>query len=71
MAFRHLKKQVFEQLRTADLETGLATIAAIPARQVVNPLFSFLYHGDMLIRWRAVTAMGVVVARLADRAQSS
>ncbi len=37
----------------------------MPARRVVSPLFSFLYDTDELIKWRAVTAMGAVVAHLA------
>ena len=44
---------------------SLEEICLIPARRVVNPLFSFFYNTDELVKWRAVTAMGVVVARLA------
>jgi hypothetical protein len=39
----------------------------MPARQVINPLFSFLHHGDDKAKWAAVTAMGAVVAQLADQ----
>jgi len=49
-----------------NFSTALARISRLPARRVVNPLFSFLYHGDPLIRWRAVSAMGRVVSRLAE-----
>ena len=38
----------------------------MPPRQVINSLFSFLYSADEQIKWRAVTAMGASVARLAD-----
>ena len=37
-----------------------------PARQIVNPLFGLLYHGEPIVRWRAVTAMGAVVSKMAD-----
>jgi HEAT repeat protein len=37
----------------------------LPARQVINPLFSFLVHSDENLRWRAITAMGAVVENLA------
>jgi hypothetical protein len=38
----------------------------MPARQAVNPLFSFFYNSSEIIKWRAVTAMGMVVSDLAD-----
>lgn len=66
MALRQLKKQVIGLLRSDDTDAALPTIAALPPRQVVNPLFGALYHGDPRVRWHAVTAMGMVVARLAD-----
>jgi HEAT-like repeat len=66
MAHRQLKKQVLELLRSTEWNESLATLAAMPARQVVNPLFGLLYHGEPLVRWRAVSAMGVVVSGLAD-----
>jgi len=67
MAFRRLKKTVRALLAGEDLETALQELAAVPERQVVNPLLALLYEGDPLVRWRAVTALGLVVARLADR----
>ena len=65
MGFRKRKIQIEELLGEDDLQGALATLRAIPGRQAVNPLFSLLYSGDELLRWRAVTAMGVVVGRLA------
>jgi hypothetical protein len=38
---------------------------------VVSPLFSFFYSTDELVKWRAVTAMGRVVAMLADKDMES
>jgi hypothetical protein len=38
---------------------------------VINPLLSFLYHGDQRIKWGAVTALGAVVAGLADQDMES
>jgi hypothetical protein len=38
----------------------------LPGRKAVNPLFSFLYHPNEIVRWHAVSAMGVVVSTLAD-----
>lgn len=53
-------------LKSEDLRPALEALCRYPPRQIVNPLFSLLYHGDLIIRWRAVSAMGVVVSRLAD-----
>lgn len=63
---RGLKRQVHRLLGEDNFPGALERICRLPARRVVNPLFSFLYHGDPLIRWRAVSAMGRVVAQLAE-----
>lgn len=63
---RRLKQQVLRILGEDNFPGGLGRICRLPARRVVNPLFSFLYHGEPLIRWRAVSAMGRVVAQLAE-----
>ena len=67
MTHRKLKKETLALLRSDDLEAALEALCAFPARQIVNPLFGLLYHGEPLIRWRAVTAMGAVVSQLAQR----
>ena len=63
---RALKRRVFELLKSDDFESTLEQLNEFPARQVINPLFSFLLHRDEQTRWRAITAMGVVVAALAN-----
>jgi hypothetical protein len=63
---RQLKKKIRKLLLQTDFESGLAEISGITARNVINPLFSFLCSLDELLKWRAVTAMGQVVAGLAD-----
>lgn len=67
MTHRKLKKEALDLLRSDDLESALETLCAFPARRIVNPLFGLLYHGEPLIRWRVVSAMGAVVSRLAER----
>ncbi|MBW1728310.1 MAG: HEAT repeat domain-containing protein, partial [Deltaproteobacteria bacterium] len=37
----------------------------------VNPLFSFFYSTNELVKWRAITAMGAVVSNLADQDMES
>jgi hypothetical protein len=71
MGGRQLKKEVFELLSVKDFEKGIFKISGFSARKVVNPLFSFFYNSDELIKWRAVTAMGVVVSNLADHDMES
>lgn len=63
---RKLKEKALELLSVGDVGKGLEAICQFPARQVINPLFSFLYNSDEKIKWRAVTAMGLVVSNLAE-----
>ena len=66
MGNRALKSQVKQLLGEEDFTSTLAILCQMPGRRVVNPLFSFFYSGEERIRWRAITAMGAVVCRLAD-----
>jgi hypothetical protein len=63
---RQFKEKIRKLLLQQDIESGLAQIAGMPAKKAINPLFSFLCSLDELLKWRAVTAMGEVVDRLAD-----
>ncbi|MCP4667600.1 MAG: HEAT repeat domain-containing protein, partial [Deltaproteobacteria bacterium] len=58
-------------LKSPDFDQSLKKLIQIPGRQAINPLFSFLYHKDTQIRWRAITAMGSVVSHLADEDMES
>jgi len=49
-----------------DFKKGLDGISRLSGRQAVNPLFSLLYNRDELVRWRSITAMGVVVSGMAE-----
>jgi len=71
MGNRKLKKKILELLGSDDLEKSLDEICQLPARQAVNPLFSFFYSTNELIKWRAITAMGAVVSRLAEQDMES
>jgi hypothetical protein len=60
-------KQIVAGLLTAEaFPSSLDAVRDLPARQVVNPLFALFCDADDLRRWRSVTAMGLVVSRLAD-----
>jgi len=49
-----------------EVVPALEALRQLPARRIVNPLFSFLYQVDDHLRWTAITAMGHIVAGLAD-----
>jgi len=71
MSNRELKKKILTLLKDEEFDKGLEKICQLPARQAVNPLFSFFYSTNELIKWRAITAMGAVVSRLAEQDMES
>jgi HEAT-like repeat protein len=68
---RALKNRILKLLKDKDSEKALHEICRYPSRQVVNPLFSFFYSIDAIVKWRAVTAMGQVVATLVEKDMES
>ena len=68
---RDLKRKVLALLGSDNFDQSLNDLCRLPARQVINPLFSFLLSSDEQIRWRAITAMGAVVAKLAEKDMES
>jgi hypothetical protein len=67
MNYRQLKKEALRMLQSEDFQAALQALGQFPPKQIVNPLFGLLYHGEPRTRWRAVSAMGEVVSRLADQ----
>lgn len=65
---RAVKNKVLELLQRQDLASSIAALQAMAAKDAVNALFSLICRENPLIRWRAVTCMGLSVARLADEA---
>ena len=63
---RVLKGKIFELLKSTDFDLALEELSRLPPRQVINPLFSFLHNSDENIKWAAITAIGDIVAKLAD-----
>ncbi|RLB01513.1 MAG: HEAT repeat domain-containing protein [Deltaproteobacteria bacterium] len=63
---REAKKHVFELLKADDLGRAIFEIARMNKKKVVNYLISALCNCDPLVKWRAVSALGKVVASLAD-----
>ena len=68
---RHLKTAVGEWLERTTGEDIPEELRAYAARRLINPLLSFLYTPAPLIKWRAVTAIGGLVAGLADENMES
>ena len=68
---RKFKKKVLELVSSNNFEQDLGTLRKLPARKVINPLFSFLLSTDSKIKWATVTAFGAVVSNLADQDMES
>lgn len=64
---RQIKHELLCLLKQDDFEKTLGTLSRFPARKAVSPLFSFLYNSDELVKYRAVTALGIIVADLAKQ----
>ncbi len=63
MTGRQLKKHIRQCLLTGQ---DWRFLQKLPARQAVNPLISFLCSTDDTLKWRAITAIGMLVSSLAD-----
>ena len=69
--YRPLKRYLRDRLMAEDFSGALSAALDLPARKVVNPLISFFCDHDVVLRWRSVSALGVVVAHLADEDRES
>lgn len=63
---RTLKREIFALLRHPNFKESIKEIQRFPKKQSVNPLISFFCSNEEIIRWRAIAAIGLVVASLAD-----
>lgn len=63
---RKLKKLLEALLLSEPFDKAFPGLADWPARQSINALISFFCSLNMLLRWRAVSAAGTVVSRLAE-----
>ena len=70
---RQIKPRIRELLVAAetDSDASMASICRYPARQSVNALISFFCDREEIIRWRAIAAIGRVVAMLAEENMES
>ena len=65
MSGRQLKKKMLQLLLAEDFIKGFEEIRQLPPRKAVGPLFSYMCSLDELVKWRAVTAMGIIISDLA------
>lgn len=61
---RKVKQQVGNLLQSADGAEALRIMEKIPPEKLTNHLFSYFYAKSELIKFRSVTAMGLMTARL-------
>jgi len=64
---RALKSAVGQWLAQGEYTDMPAALSRLPARRLINPLLSFLYDRQALVKWHAVTAIGRLVSDLADQ----
>lgn len=62
---RKLKQKICELMSMDDEEKAMEELLGLPTAQSINPLFSFIQSTNEVIKWRAVRAMGKVVAQMA------
>lgn len=61
-----LKAEVTRLLSSGDLDDGLCRLDGLPTRGAVNVLLGLLCSEEEALRWRAISALGRVVAGLAE-----
>ena len=70
-SLRALKRRMRGLLLDEDFGRAMTGLTALPPRRAVNPLFAFFCSTTPLLRWRAVSGMGVVVSQLAETRMES
>ena len=65
------RERIAEILTSDNVDAGLTELRRMPSGKVVNALFTFLYSPHEMIKWRAVTAMGLIVQALAEENMES
>lgn len=64
---RGIKNEILTLLGQENLDHIFTTLAEYPPEKLLNSLFSGICSGSEIIKWHAVSAMGVTVARLAEQ----
>ncbi len=62
---------VADLLKDPDLDKIIEEVSNLPPKKVINALLPKLLSADEVVKWRAVTIGGVLIARLADSDMAS
>lgn len=65
-SYRKIKKKVYNLLNQDDFIETVKEINKLPVKKVISPLISSLYNIDKKIEHRAIVALGIVTANLAE-----
>jgi hypothetical protein len=60
------RRTIISLLKTCPLEAVLAEVLRLPPRRAISPLIAALFHESAIVKWHAVSALGVAVAALAE-----
>lgn len=71
VTFKTLKRDFSTFLPQDDWRSRLEPYLDLSLRRMLGPLFSLLLAPEPLLKWRAVSAFGVVAARLAEQDMES
>jgi len=61
------KRRIVKLLESSDIEAVIDELRQLPPSRVINPLIGALCSNNETVRWHAVTALGPIVAALADQ----
>jgi len=61
------KRRIAKLLEYSDIDAVIDKLRQLPAARVINPLIGALCSTSETVRWHAITALGPVVADLADQ----
>jgi len=61
------KRRISKLLGSSDIEAVIEELHRLPTARVINPLIGSLCSNDETVRWHAITALGPIVADLAER----
>jgi hypothetical protein len=68
---KKIKQMIKNALIKGDLKSIEQLSGRIPIRKIVSPIFSFFCDTDELVKWRSISLMGKLVARLAEQDMES
>src|SRR5210317_1617997 len=60
------KRRITKLLESPDIEAVIQELRQLPASRVINPLIGALCSNNETARWHAITALGPIMADLAD-----